>query len=70
MFLYEKGEGIKERNLDTDSSMVITRGKGVGGDSTGFGGVSGNGGRLDFGWGTQNTIYTWCNYRIVHPKPI
>ena len=40
--------------------MVTSRGKGVRGGRRGKGGIDGDGRRLDLGWWTHNTIYSWC----------
>ena len=45
----------KKTLIDTDNSMVITRGKGVTGGRKGYGGIKGDRRRLDLGWWTQYT---------------
>ena len=48
--------------------MVITRGKGVGEEEEGKGGINGDG---KFTWGGEHTIYRQTMYhRIVHLRPI
>ena len=40
-----------KKNSDTDNSVVVTRGKGVGEEAKGKGGsINGDRRRLDFGW--------------------
>ena len=55
MELGKKGEGIKQTNkkplTDTGNSMLITRGKGRGGEvQEGEEGINGDRMRHDFGW--------------------
>ena len=49
--LGETSEGIKEKKtlIDTDNSMVMSRGKGAEG-------INGDGRRLDLGWQTRYNI--------------
>ena len=47
--LGEKSDGIKEKLIDRDNSMVISRGK-VGEVEEGKGGINVVGRRLDLGW--------------------
>ena len=58
MGLSDKGEGHKQKNpkqkttlIDTNNSIVITRGKGgVGKVEEDIEGINGDGNRLDLGW--------------------
>ena len=42
--------------MDMDNSVVIAGG-GVGKGGREYGGINGDGKRLDLGWGTQNAVY-------------
>ena len=61
--LMKKAKGLSKTTtsntlIDTDSSVVIPRGK-VGWEEVeeGEGGINGDGRRLDLGWWAHNTIY-------------